>query len=240
MVVWSSGSLWTAHAHHSVQVCVALTGTLRVRAHRRATWSSCEALLVPPDVRHEIDARGAGVVIAFLDPESDLAPPLLEQFGPEITPIGDGVAARWRETLRSGPPLDSQRVDLWVRTELLKDRRPRRMHAGVRRVLRYLREDNLDRRQTSLSTLAGIAGLSPSRFMHVFTETVGIPLRPYLLWLRVQRAACALTSGSSVTAAAHLSGFSDAPHLTRTLRRTLGMRPRQLIQLVTNTNRVNV
>jgi AraC-like DNA-binding protein len=240
LVVWSAGSLWTAHAHHSFQVCVALTGTLRVRGHQRAAWRSCKALLVPPDVEHEIDARGAGVVIAFLDPENDLAPALLERFGSEITRIGGGVAARWREALRSGPPLDSQRVDLWVRTELLKDRRPRRMHAGIRRVLQYLRDDNLDRRQTSLSTLAGIAGLSPSRFMHVFTETVGIPLRPYLLWLRVQRAACALTSGSTVTAAAYLAGFSDAPHLARTLRRTLGMTPRQLILRVTNTNRVNV
>jgi AraC-like DNA-binding protein len=114
------------------------------------------------------------------------------------------------------------------------------MHAGIRRVLQYLRDDNLDRRQTSLSTLAGIAGLSPSRLMHVFTETVGITLRPYVLWLRVQRATCALTSGSTVTAAAYLAGFSDAPHLARTLRRTLGMTPRQLILRVTNTNRVNV
>jgi len=238
--VWSAGSLWTAHAHHSFQVCVALTGTLRVRGHQRAAWRSCNALLVPPDVKHEIDARGAGVVIAFLDAENDLAPTFLEQFGSEITRISGGVAARWREMLTSGPPLDSQRVEFWVRTELLKDRRPRRMHAGIRRVLRYLREDNLDRRETSLRTLAGIAGLSPSRFMHVFTETVGIPLRPYLLWLRVQRAACALTSGSAVTAAAHLAGFSDGPHLARTLRRTLGMTPRQLILRVTNTNRVNV
>jgi hypothetical protein len=74
LVVWSAGSLWTAHAHHSFQVCVALTGTLRVRGHQRAAWRSCKALLVPPDVEHEIDARGAGVVIAFLDPENDLAP----------------------------------------------------------------------------------------------------------------------------------------------------------------------
>src|SRR4029453_10694379 len=66
LVVWSPGSLWTAHAHHSFQVCVALTGTLRVRGHQRAAWRSSKALLVPPDVEHEIDARGAGVVIAFL------------------------------------------------------------------------------------------------------------------------------------------------------------------------------
>src|SRR5262249_11038050 len=148
LVVWTTGSLWTAHAHHSLQVCVALTGTLRVRAHRRAEWRLCEAMLVPPDVTHEIDARGAGVVIAFLDPDSDFELPVLEQAGREITQLSDEVAARWRKALGGGPLLDSQRVDVWVHTELLKDRRPRRIHVGVRRVLRYVREDNLDRQQT--------------------------------------------------------------------------------------------
>jgi AraC-like DNA-binding protein len=66
--------------------------------------------------------------------------------------------------------------------------------------------------------------------MHVFTESVGIPLRPYLLWLRVQRAASALSNGQTVTEAAHLAGFADAPHLTRTFRRTLGTSPRELIR----------
>jgi AraC-like DNA-binding protein len=47
-------------------------------------------------------------------------------------------------------------------------------------------------------------------------------------------------SRATVTEAAHLAGVSDAPHLARALRRTLGMTPRQLMQRVTNTNRVNV
>ena len=80
----------------------------------------------------------------------------------------------------------------------------------------------------SLKALAGIAGLSPSRFMHVFTESVGVPVRPYILWLRLQRAACDLTEGASVTSAAHHAGFSDGAHLTRTFRRMLGVTPSDL------------
>jgi AraC-like DNA-binding protein len=70
--------------------------------------------------------------------------------------------------------------------------------------------------------------LSPSRFMHVFTESVGVPVRPYILWLRLQRAACDLMTGTSVTSAAHNAGFSDAAHLTRTFRRMLGTTPTDL------------
>jgi AraC-like DNA-binding protein len=66
--------------------------------------------------------------------------------------------------------------------------------------------------------------------MHVFTESVGIPLRRYLLRLRVQRAAGALAAGHTVTEAAHAAGFADAPHLTRTFRRILGATPRDLLR----------
>jgi len=64
--------------------------------------------------------------------------------------------------------------------------------------------------------------------MHIFTESVGVPLRPYILWLRLQRAACDLMEGYSVTSAAHSAGFSDGAHLTRTFRRMLGMTPTDL------------
>jgi AraC-like DNA-binding protein len=78
--------------------------------------------------------------------------------------------------------------------------------------------------------------LSPSRFMHAFTESVGVPIRPYILWLRLQRAACDLIDGATVTSAAHRAGFSDAAHLTRTFRRMLGATPSQLALL----NRVSL
>jgi AraC-like DNA-binding protein len=95
-------------------------------------------------------------------------------------------------------------------------------------VLKYLREKPGISDDLSLKTLAGISGLSPSHFMHIFTESVGVPLRPYILWLRLQRAACDLVDGYSVTSAAHSAGFSDGAHLTRTFRRMLGMTPTDL------------
>jgi AraC-like DNA-binding protein len=197
-------------------------------------------VLIPPDVGHEVDARGALVLIAFLDPERDLAIPVLGDIRAEVTPISDDVVARWREALGSSETLNSQRVDTWMAKELSNGRRSRRMHAGVRRVLEHLRENHLDQRRASLTALARVADLSPSRLMHVFTESVGIPLRPYVLWLRVQCAACALIARDTVTEAAHLAGFSDAPHLARSLRRTLGMTPRELLRRVPGANDVRV
>src|SRR4029453_15865292 len=58
--------------------------------------------------------------------------------------------------------------------------------------------------------------------------SLGVPVRPYILWLRLQRAACDMMNGASVTNAAYRAGFSDAAHLTRTFRRMLGATPSDL------------
>lgn len=100
------------------------------------------------------------------------------------------------------------------------------MHARVRTLLRVLRDDaEVD---TSLEALAARVRLSPSRLMHVFTESVGIPLRPYLLWLKLQRAATSIVNGVGLSEAAVEAGFADAAHMSRTFKRMFGMTPSAL------------
>jgi AraC-like DNA-binding protein len=127
-----------------------------------------------------------------------------------------------------GPSPSDASAERWLTTCLGQQKRAVAIHPGVRRVLSHLRQAQAVSDDLSLKTLAGIAGLSPSRFMHVFTESVGVSVRPYILWLRLQRAACDLMEGASVTGAAHRAGFSDSAHLTRTFRRMLGATPSDL------------
>jgi AraC-like DNA-binding protein len=105
-----------------------------------------------------------------------------------------------------------------------------RIHPCVGRALKSIPGRLENGHDVSLNTLAVIAGMSPSRFMHVFTESVGVPLRRYILGRRLERAYVELLAGASVTAAAGIAGFSDAAHLTRTFRRILGFTPTELLQ----------
>ncbi len=73
--------------------------------------------------------------------------------------------------------------------------------------------------------------LSEGRFLHLFRQEMVIPWRPYLLWRRMMCAVNALISGASATDAAHLAGFSDSAHLSRTFRRLFGMSIRQALGL---------
>jgi len=226
MIVWGPGFVSDAHRHHCVQLVMAMKGTLLIRGGRRDKWLKCGAALVRPDAIHEIDAKGTSVLIVFAESESDFGSALCDRIEGNILPIPPGELARWRRRL--GNVLSNSRVDRWVRTELLRRRRAVEIHPKVNRVIKYLRESIAVSDDLSLKTLAGISGLSQSRFMHLFTESVGVPVRPYILWLRLQRAACELIDGGTVTQAAHSAGFSDAAHLTRTFRRMLGTTPTEL------------
>jgi AraC-like DNA-binding protein len=209
---------------------VALTGTLRVRERARSPWRRCRGVVVKANADHEIDANGALVLTGFIGAESPLGAAVTAHLHSPVGIVSNVEAARWRRALGDPKTLESARVKRWIASTLMRNSHSPRVHRQVERVISMLRRHFLDTRTTSLVHLSRIAGLSPSRFAHVFTESIGIPLRPYVRWLRLQRAARELVSGRSVTQAAHVAGFADAAHLTRTFRRTLGATPRELIQ----------
>src|SRR5215831_11389857 len=180
LILWGRGSRSSPHSHHCIQVYLALSGTLRARSGPGARWRRCAAVLLAPDVRHEIDASDGHVLIGFFDPESELAASLWERATVGITIVSDEVAADWRAILGDPADIDKTAVDRWVHSELLRERRPRSLHPGVLRVVNYLRDGGLQERQLSATFLSHIAQLSASRFLHVFTESLGIPLRPYV------------------------------------------------------------
>jgi len=260
LVVWGPGATSSLHAHHAVQLIVTLGGGGRLRGRARQPWIDFGAALIGPDVPHEVDARGTTVVIAFVDPESDVAAGLRERLPAPLTVLPADEVEGWRRAL-GGAPLRPAAVEAWWRARVAgggprasstlhprtlhprtlhprtlhprtlhpRTLHPRTLHPRVRRVLRWLRENVAAAEEDrSLDRMAALAGLSPSRFMHVFTESLGVPLRPYVLWLRLQHAAGRLLAGASATEAAHDAGFSDAAHLSRTFRRTLGTTPREI------------
>ena len=228
MIVWGPGYTSTLHRHHCVHLLMAVHGTLRIRGGARQHWLRCGAALVRPDAAHEVDARDATVLIAFVEPESPLGAALSARIERAIMPVPAPELAHWRRAIGRGPTLSRPCVEAWVRERLLCERRLPKIHPRVNRVLRYLRERLGSGEDLSLTTLAGIAGLSEPRLMHVFTESLGIALRPYILWLRVQQGCRELANGAIVTEAAMRAGFSDAAHMSRTFRRMLGTTPREI------------
>src|SRR5262249_23676858 len=189
---------------------------LRVRRSRRLRWEAAAGALTSPDVQHAVDGRGVEVLVIFLDPESDVGARLLPAIREPVRLLSRAERDELVRGVEDPPSVVRAGIDEWARRAAsipgVTTTDPRRvMHPGVRKLLAQLRNSGLED-DTSLEALAEAVGLSPGRLMHAFTESTGIALRPYLAWLRVQRAACAITAGSSLTEAAHVAGFSDASH----------------------------
>jgi AraC-like DNA-binding protein len=222
------GGTSSPHAHHAMHVVLALEGELAIRVGKRSLRAP--GVLTAPDVSHALDADGRDVLLVFIDPESDVGAALGGALAEPVRTFDD--AAR-RALVAAEPMRVMQDAGVaWTREVVarlggaLPAARPA-LHPRIRRVLRHLRDAGADG-DVSLAALAAIAELSPGRVMHAFTDSVGIPLRPYLMWLRLQRAAGEIVRGAALSAAAASAGFSDAAHMSRTFRRMLGMAPSML------------
>jgi AraC-like DNA-binding protein len=229
LIVWSPGFTSTPHQHPAMQLVLTLSGSLRIRGGRRRRWKRCGAALVRSNAVHEVDTQRNSVVLAYVHPQSELGIALAELLRDNITSVAPRLVSGWRAAL--GSPVSRDSVEHWVTRRLLNGQSPDG-DGRLRRVLTYVRARIATSNRFPLSVLGQVAGLSASRFQHVFRQEFGVAVRPYIRWLRLQRAACDLIAGASLSQAAHAAGFSDAAHMSRTFRGTLGVAPSDISRRV--------
>jgi AraC-like DNA-binding protein len=231
LVTWGPGGQTGLHAHHCWHLVVGLDADLAVATEASGRSRRAGAVLCAPDAPHAIDARGTRALIVFVEPESEAGDRLRAARGRRAVDTFVGADADGlRALLTPGAAALADPGSAVARALSLGGEAvapPPVRHPGVRRVLRHLREAPPGA-DTSLAALAAVARLSPGRFMHAFTEAVGIPLRPYLRWLMLERAGAALASGAPLGEAAYAAGFADAAHMTRTFRRMFGVSPSEV------------
>ena len=217
-----------SHAHHAAQIAIALEGTFKL-ADPYGIALDTRAALVPPNAMHRLEGGGQPLAILFLDPESMPARHLASQ-GKDPIQLDEALFRPLLPKLLQAYQEGINFQEGWdFCEELLQALAPAERAAPldprVRRAIALLRDHP---GTPPLSEVSKAVGLSPSRLGHLFSEQVGLPLRPYLLWLRLQRVLIALAQGGTLTMAAHDAGFADSAHLSRTFRRMFGITPSSL------------
>lgn len=204
------------HAHHAVQIMTAPTALTVVDETGHAHHG--RQVIVPADAAHRIETGADVGWLVFLEPDT-----------------AAGRAAHLRGSARR-----------WTAEPPLPDTEPGRpLDALVGAVVNQLAQApaaDLPRHSAVVAALsvlptligagtvrgtdvAARVGISPSRLTHLFTEQVGIPLRRYVLWLRLRTAIERVRAGADLTDAAHTAGFADSAHLTRTCHSMFGLPP---------------
>ena len=216
------------HSHHAIQVCVALEGTLRLRCRRNARWRRYQGAVIGADQPHELAADSHPVALFYVEPEGEdglrFEPPRPRPILPLDRTQVAGVrsAIRRRKGRLGGAEASRLLADLTSRLPLGADV-ARALDPRIVQALRAARSAGAS--YPSSTDLARLVGLSAGRFRHLFRQEVGLGYRSYVLWLRLYGVLEELSSGASLTAAAHAAGFADSAHLTRTFRRMFGIAP---------------
>ena len=237
ILVWEGASLWVLegagdhaqtdfHAHHAIQVTLALEGDFELRAAGERLTGP--AVAVAPDASHIFNAAGR-IAFLFVEPESADGQALIAAAfhggalaalpAPALAPPLAALSAAFTANedddalMRIGRDLVSALAGPVERAAAPDPR--------VQRMLAYAAA-NLEK-PLSLPAAANAACLSPSRARHLFVAQTGLPFKTYILWLRIRRAVEIYAAGASLTEAAHEAGFADSAHLSRTFRRTFGV-----------------
>ncbi|WP_189248846.1 helix-turn-helix transcriptional regulator [Streptosporangium pseudovulgare] len=201
------------HAHHAVQLLIGDGFVLRGADGAEHTMT---AALIPANTPHAVVQGTADGLLALIDPAH--AWPVLDR---------DHVSssAGWRVRLevpagRDQPTLQAL-VDHLAGAATPGPRHPALIHATE--VIAATLPARI-----RLAEIARAVHLSESRLSHLFTSELGLPFRPYVLWMRLRAALSSLSEGATLTEAAHTAGFADAAHLTRVVRRMMGQAPSSL------------
>lgn len=236
ILIWEAIGLWVLrgessssridhHSHHAIQVTVALEGEFELKTACASVRGP--AAIVAADESHVFCGSGIAAFV-FIEPESGLGRSLSAEWlrDRRLVAITPDIIAPFRSVLlaafQSGAEDEQlQRIVAELLATLGATETPNPPDTRVAKMIAFVAE-NLDER-LSLAIVARHVNLSASRASHLFVEQIGLPLKTYLLWLRLKRAVAGYAEGATLTDAAHGAGFADSAHLSRTFRRMFGL-----------------
>jgi AraC-like DNA-binding protein len=180
------------------------------------------SLLIPPRLTHQLICLGRGLVSCYLEPTSARAEACQHKMSSWSGEIGVGHAAE-RQLVFT--PADDESACRWL--DLAAPGAKMVVDPRIAAAARRIREDPAT--TVSSRELAAQAGLSESRFLHLFRDELGTSLRRYRIWVRLVHAGTAIAAGANVTEAAMKSGFASPSHLSDRFKNTFGLSASQLL-----------
>lgn len=211
-----------SHRHGAPVYLAGLYGAFRIRFDG-TDWIPCRTAFVPAGVAHELDCAGDPLAVFYREP--DAAPHALAALMPGAEAVAGALVAEKGEILLLRALYEDRDACAWTGAALTDlagfslRRSGRDFDPRVAQVMSRLRDTEA---AMSAEHLARSVGLSSSRLQHLFSETVGVPVRRYRAWLRMRRAIATVIAGANFTGAAHAAGFADQAHFANDFRRTFG------------------
>ena len=222
----------TPHRNATTVLAVALDGSLGVADRPRArspSYRKARSVLIMPNSLHHLRVDAGRMAFLYVDPfgrDIEALRSRMKEVGSraafdmiderKIVALFDDIAER---RLASEEARQAVRDMLGIGSRAQPD-------ARIAAAVKQMRDEPGG--SHTLAELGRSAGLSSSRFLHLFKDVTGVPLRRYRIWSRIGAAARAVAQGQSLTEAAHGAGFSSSAHFSAAFRDMFGMMPSEL------------
>jgi AraC-like DNA-binding protein len=223
------------HHHPAVQVTIGGSGPLTVArpGHR---CDVCRVVVVGSGVRHAVRSNSAALTLylGLQTPQGIALNTLSRVDGRGVWIVQDGqrLAEATAEALaENGPHAAADLlVDELCATEDRRPEGPRPVHPQLRQAIEIL--STRVPSPVDVTSVADAVALSPDYLGRLCKQQTGVSLSATIRWARLVSAFSHLTSGRSVTDAAHLAGFADGSHANRVCWEMTGSAPRDFARAV--------
>lgn len=196
-------------------------------------WLSTDLAVVQAYTPHRIECDNRLVAVFHIEPETvDFAqlPSYLKAASGKL--IDENLVQRVRDAYirinSLGDIADPQTedFDLFFFGQLLTP--PRAFEPRIASLVEGIKRNPCG--QASAINSAREVGLSVSRFLHLFRETVGIPFRSFRSWKRGRSLLYRLMDSTNLVYLALNTGYPDSTHFSHSVRQVFGMTPTLLFK----------
>ncbi|MGB8400583.1 helix-turn-helix domain-containing protein [Bradyrhizobium sp.] len=209
-------------------VYVAIKGGLWLTlGERREAYR--DIVVMPPNQRHTIASDYRSAICLVIEPESVRAG-AFEELAERLSGAeGESLACRIRQAYHelrqrhSGDEMSSAEFDLMCFGEALPARAlDPRVVRSIAQIGKFCGEP------VTAASCAAEAGLSPSRFLHLFKQETGIPFRSFRAWKRARHLLHFVNADINLAHLAQDIGYPDSTHFSHSIRRFYGLKPRAI------------
>ena len=219
----------TVRSFGCLTVYSALASPLRIDA-QGSGFQAAGMAIVPPYVPHRVSTRDRMIGVLMIEPES-VDPDGLPRWlaAAQACEVTEPVAARTRDSFLGLLRGDYGRDLTGVDTDQLFLGRPLAPRALDPRIAAIVaRICSCPHGQLSAEESARIAGLSFSRFLHLFRAEVGATFRGFRAWKRARSFLRYANGTPSLADLALEIGYPDSTHFSHSIRQVYGLRPKDI------------
>jgi AraC-like DNA-binding protein len=209
-------------------IYVAIEGSLWLSA-AGSRESREELLVVPPNVRHTISSDHRSAICLVIEPETVRAgalETLVERLsGPERPSFARRIRQVYAQ-LRQRPCRDDISSDEFDHMCFGEALPPRGFDPRVARSIAQI--GRFSGEPVTAASCAAEAGLSASRFLHLFKQETGISFRAFRAWKRARHLLHFANQDLNLAHLAQDIGYPDSTHFSHSIRRFYGLKPRAI------------